>query len=55
MNPENSDHADYLRGRMALGEYGKAEDIANTVAFLAGEESGFITGSFITVDGGFNA
>lgn len=31
---------------------GKAEDIANTVAFLAGEESGYITGQVICVDGG---
>ncbi|WP_343607715.1 3-oxoacyl-ACP reductase family protein [Chryseobacterium oranimense] len=55
MNPDNTEFADFLRTRMALGEYGKAKDIANAVAFLAGEDSGFITGAFITVDGGFNA
>lgn len=31
---------------------GQAEDIANAVAFLAGEESGYITGQVICVDGG---
>jgi 3-oxoacyl-[acyl-carrier protein] reductase len=31
---------------------GKPEDIANTVAFLAGEESGYVTGQVIYVDGG---
>jgi len=31
---------------------GKAEDIANAVAFLAGDESGYITGQVICVDGG---
>ena len=31
---------------------GKAEDIANAVAFLAGEESSYITGQVICVDGG---
>ena len=31
---------------------GKTEDIANAVAFLAGEESGYITGQVICVDGG---
>ena len=55
MNPDNTETADFLRSRMAIGEYGKVEDIANMVAFLASEESGFITGSSLTVDGGFNA
>ena len=31
---------------------GKPEDIANAAAFLAGEESGYITGQVICVDGG---
>lgn len=55
MNPENGAHADFLRSRMALSEYGKAEDIANLVAFIASEESSFITGAFLTADGGINA
>lgn len=55
MNPENTEFADFMKGRLASGEYGKTDDIANAVAFLAGEESGFITGAFMTVDGGFNA
>lgn len=55
MNPDNTSHADFLRSRMALGEYGKAEDIANLVSFIASEESSFITGAFLTADGGINA
>lgn len=35
-----------------LKTFGKAEDIANAVAFLAGEESNYITGQVICVDGG---
>ena len=31
---------------------GVPEDIANTVAFFAGEESGYVTGQVIYVDGG---
>lgn len=31
---------------------GQAEDIANAVAFLAGDESGYITGQVLCVDGG---
>ena len=31
---------------------GVPDDIANTVAFFAGEESGYVTGQVIYVDGG---
>jgi 3-oxoacyl-[acyl-carrier protein] reductase len=31
---------------------GQPEDIANAVAFLAGDESGYITGQVLAVDGG---
>lgn len=55
MNPANTEFAEFLRSRMALGEYGKGEDIANMVAFLASDEGKFITGTALTVDGGFNA
>lgn len=33
-------------------EMGRPEDVANAVAFLAGEESSYITGQVICVDGG---
>lgn len=55
MNPADSEHADFQRSRMALGEYGKPENIAALVSFLAGEESSYITGALLTADGGFNA
>ena len=35
-----------------LGEIGKPEDVANLVAFLASDESRYITGQVICVDGG---
>lgn len=35
-----------------LGRYGRAEEIAKTVAFLASEGAGYITGQNIRVDGG---
>lgn len=35
-----------------LGEMGQPQDIANAVAFLAGEEGRYITGQVLCVDGG---
>ena len=35
-----------------LGRYGTAEDVANVVDFLATEQSSYITGQVIVVDGG---
>jgi NAD(P)-dependent dehydrogenase (short-subunit alcohol dehydrogenase family) len=39
----------------ALKRYGHAEDIAPMVAFIAGPDSGYITGASLTIDGGTNA
>ncbi len=40
------------RGSVPMGRYGKAEEIAATVAFLLSEGAGYITGQNIRVDGG---
>jgi 3-oxoacyl-[acyl-carrier protein] reductase len=55
MNPVHGPAADMLRQFMALGRYGKTEDIANAVVFLASPKAQYITGSTLTVDGGANA
>ncbi|MCF0064652.1 SDR family oxidoreductase [Dyadobacter chenwenxiniae] len=55
MNPATGELADFLRGRMAIPTYGTGEDVAGLVAFLASEEGKFITGSWVTIDGGLNA
>lgn len=41
-----------FRDRIPMERYGKAEEIAATVAFLASSDSGYITGQNIRVDGG---
>ncbi|MCF3193800.1 3-oxoacyl-ACP reductase family protein [Pseudomonas bubulae] len=55
MNPATGDFAESLIPLMAIGRYGKADEIASFVAYLAGPESGYITGASLTADGGFSA
>jgi len=56
MNPaENGDFSDAQKGLTALGRDGTADEVAAAVAFLAGPSAGYITGTTLTVDGGFNA
>jgi 3-oxoacyl-[acyl-carrier protein] reductase len=41
-----------MRKNAMTGRVGKPEDIAHAVAFLAAEESSFLTAQVLTVDGG---
>lgn len=41
-----------IRQGIPVGRFGKPEEIARTVVFLAAEEAGFITGADISVNGG---
>ncbi|BAY49374.1 short-chain dehydrogenase/reductase SDR [Scytonema sp. HK-05] len=56
MNPPEGEFAEMLKKQfMALPRYGTVEEIAGMVAYLAGPESGYITGASLTIDGGFSA
>jgi 3-oxoacyl-[acyl-carrier protein] reductase len=55
LNPAAGDWAAPQLANTALKRYGHVEDIAAMVAFVAGPEAAYITGSNLTVDGGTNA
>ena len=42
-------------GRYPLGRLGEPKDVAGAVAYLASEESAWVTGSVLTLDGGLTA
>jgi NAD(P)-dependent dehydrogenase (short-subunit alcohol dehydrogenase family) len=49
---QDSDSAEQRLGRFALGRYGAPEEIAPSFVFLASDESNYITGQVLCVDGG---
>ena len=55
LNPASGDWAVPQKAATALDRYGNVDEIAAMVAFVAGPESSYITGSNLTVDGGMNA
>jgi 3-oxoacyl-[acyl-carrier protein] reductase len=55
LNPASGDWAVPQKAATALNRYGKVEEIAAMVAFVAGPESSYVTGANLTVDGGMNA
>jgi 3-oxoacyl-[acyl-carrier protein] reductase len=55
MNPADGELAGMVRGLTSLGRYGTPADIAAVVAFLASPAASYMTGSIVTVDGGYNA
>ena len=47
-----SDVLEKIVARIPVGRLGMAEEIARGVAFLSGEDAGFITGSTLSINGG---
>ncbi len=40
-----------IKGQIALGRYGKPEEVASTISFLASEDASYISGQVIVIDG----
>ncbi|MEV0323838.1 SDR family NAD(P)-dependent oxidoreductase [Streptomyces sp. NPDC050658] len=55
MNPADGPFAEPQRTATALARFGSPDEVASLVAYLAGDEAGFITGAELVADGGYTA
>lgn len=55
MNPDGGPVSEIVGPGIAVGRYGKPEEIASVVAFLASPQAAFVTAADIIADGGFTA
>ncbi|MGM0439186.1 MAG: SDR family NAD(P)-dependent oxidoreductase [Patescibacteria group bacterium] len=52
---ENDEFRSFIEGSTPLGHVGEVEDIANAAVYLASDESKYVTGEVLYVDGGWTA
>lgn len=55
LNPDGTEFSEQMKSFMALPRYGKAEEIAGLVTYLASPEAAYVTGASLLIDGGFAA
>jgi 2-keto-3-deoxy-L-fuconate dehydrogenase len=44
-----------LRARQPVGRLGRPEEVASAIRYLASDEAAFVSGSLLTIDGGWTA
>ena len=55
LNPAAGEWSKVQKAAVPLDRYGRAEEVAALVAFVAGPEASYINGANLTVDGGINS
>ena len=55
MNPADCPNGDFQKSLNSLHRFADPSEVAALVAFLAGPEAGFITGTTVNIDGGLSA
>ncbi|MFJ4876540.1 SDR family NAD(P)-dependent oxidoreductase [Streptomyces sp. NPDC088745] len=55
MNPADGPNAEPQRANTAIGRFGRPEEVAALVSFLAGDEGAYMTGAELVMDGGHAA
>jgi len=55
MNPADGPFASQVKGFIAVGRYGRGDEIAALVSHIAGPEGAYINGAQLKIDGGFTA
>jgi 3-oxoacyl-[acyl-carrier protein] reductase len=53
MNPATGPFAEILTPHLAIKRYGQGDEVAALVSYLASDESAYVTGTALTIDGGF--
>jgi 3-oxoacyl-[acyl-carrier protein] reductase len=55
LNPADGPFAKALLPTLSIPRYGHVDEVAALVSYLAGPEAGYVTGTTLTIDGGFTA
>lgn len=54
-NPSDGPAGEWLRSLIPVGRFGKTEEVASLVAYLASDAASLINGASIDIDGGFSS